>query len=171
MKGRIVLFGTCHSLQFGERSDAESHQFQNELKRVCREYEIQLITEEASEDILEHKKSLALEVANDLGLDHEAFDLSRQERRMFKIEDDHLAVAAFNLHQDEDFDQLFKTLSQCLSNPIRECYWYACMLDCCVRFDSQSTLFICGADHIDAMHNLIESTGMKVLIAHDDYPH
>ena len=169
MKGRIVLFGTCHTLQFGERSDSESHQFQDELKRVCRECEIELITEEASKDILDHKRSLASEVARDLGVRHEAFDLSRQERRMFKIEEGYLAAAAFKLYQDEDFDQLLKTLSQRLSNPIRECYWYACILDCCVGLDSPSTLFICGADHIDAMNNLIKSTGMKVVIAQRDY--
>ena len=169
MKGRIVLFGTCHTLQFGERSDSESHQFQDELKRVCRVYEIELITEEADKDILARKRSLASEVARVRGIQYEEVDLTSKERHMLKVEDLDLVCVVHHLGQGENRTQLRETLTKRLSDPIRERCWYARILECCIRLKPRSTLFICGADHIDAMYDLIESTGMKVVIAQRDY--
>ena len=68
MKGQIVLFGTCRSWQVGARAAAESRGVQHELKRVCGEYAIRLITEKGAGDGLDRKRNLAEEVAHDLGL-------------------------------------------------------------------------------------------------------
>lgn len=103
------------------------------------EYEIQLITDEGSEDILDHKRGLAGEVTHDLGLGHEAVDLSLEVRLSLKIADLNRAYAACRLSQSNDGVQLHKTLTQLLTDPIGERYLCACLLDCCIRFDSQST--------------------------------
>ena len=169
LKGQIVLFGTCHPLQFGERSDADSHQFQNELKRVCCEHDIQLITEECTEDVTP-QRPLVQEVARDLDLKYVPVDISLEDRLKLKIADANLSDVTFRLGPSGFVDPLRDALTQCLSNPIRECCWYARILACCIEFESRSTLFIYGADHTTAMCNLIERTGMKVIVAHHDYP-
>lgn len=88
---------------------------------------------------------------------------------MLKIEDLDLAKATMYFSKSEDCSQLRDTLTECLSHPIRECCWYARILDLMRHHKSLSTLFVFGADHFQAMHNLIESTGMTVLIAQRDY--
>lgn len=169
LKGQIVLFGTCHSLQFGERSDADSHQFQNELKRVCREHDIQLITEECTEDVTP-QRPLVQEVARDLYLKYVPVDISLEDRLKLKIADANLSDVTLRLGPDGFVGSLRDTLTQCLSDRMRECCWYARILAYCIEFESRSTLFIYGADHTAAMCNLIERTGMKVIVAHHDYP-
>ena len=94
LKGQIVLFGTCHPLQFGERSDADSHQFQNELKRVCCEHDIQLITEECTEDVTP-QRPLVQEVARDLDLKYVPVDISLEDRLKLKIADANLSDVTF----------------------------------------------------------------------------
>ena len=169
MKGRIVLFGTSHSLQLGERSEEESCQFRTELERVCRTHEIQFIAEEMLKEVLGLRNTIAWEVAKVLKLKHECVDLTSEERRMLKIEQMDLVEATMYFGKSEDGPQLRDTLTKHLSQPIRECCSYARILDFIRRYDSPSTLFVYGADHSDAMHNLIKSTGMEVVVAHYDY--
>lgn len=94
LKGQIVLFGTCHPLQFGERSDADSHQFQNELKWVCREHDVQLITEECAEDVTP-QRPLVQEVAGHLDLKYVPVDISLEGRLKLKIADANLSDVLF----------------------------------------------------------------------------
>lgn len=169
LKGQIVLFGTCHPLQFGERSDADSHQFQNELKRVCREHDIQLITEECTEDVTP-QRPLVQEVARDLDLKYVPVVISLEDRLKLKITDANLSDVTLCLGPGGFVGPLRDTLTQCLSNRMRECCWYARILACCIEFESRSTLFIYGANHTAAMCNLIEHTGMKVIVARHDCP-
>ena len=170
MKGQIVLFGTSHLLQRGDRSEEESCQFRTELERVCRTHDIQFIAEEMLKEVLGQRNTIAWEVAKVLKLKHDYVDLTSEERSMLKIEQTDLVKATMYFGKSADGPQLRDTLTKYLSHPIRECCWYARILDLICRYDAPSTLFVCGADHTSAMYNLIESTGMKVLIAHRDYP-
>ena len=170
MKGQIVLFGTMHSLQCGDRSEEESCQFRTELERVCRTHDIQFIAEEMLKEVLGQRNTIAWEVAKVLKLKHDYVDLTSEERSMLKIEQTDLVKATMYFGKSADGPQLRDTLTKYLSHPIRECCWYARILDLIRRYDAPSTLFVYGADHSDAMHNLIKSTGMEVVVAHYDYP-
>ena len=85
------------------------------------------------------------------GLDHAAFDLSLEERVKLKIAEVNLASVAHRLGQGEDGVQLRNTLTRFLFEFIRERSWCVCLLDCCVRFDSQSTLCLVGFDQTAAL--------------------
>lgn len=170
MKGQIVLFGTSHSLQRGNRSEEETYQFRTELERVCHTHNIQLIAEEMVQEVLGEGNTIAWEVAKIRNLKHDYVDLTSKERGILKIEQGDLVNATMYFGRSEDGHQLRDTLTKCLSDPIRERCWYARILHLICRYDLPSTLFVCGADHTSALYNLIESTGMTALIAHRDYP-
>ncbi len=169
MKGKIILLGTSHSLQRGDCSEEEIRKFRIELKRVCRTHNVQLIAEEMLQEVLGLGQTIAWEVAKICKLKHDYVDLTSEERVMLRIEQGDLVEATMYFGKSEDGSQLRDTLTKCLSDPIRERCWYARILHLIRRYDSPSTLFVCGADHAAAMYNLIESTGMKVLVAHYDY--
>ena len=67
---------------------------------------IRLITEEGAGDGLDQKRSVAEEATHDLGLDHAAVDLSREERLKLKIVAANLVYVAHRLGQGEDGVQL-----------------------------------------------------------------
>ena len=168
MRGHIILLGTSHPLQCGvaPHTPSEVDNFRTYVREICSSHNIRLIAEEMSPDgLYEKKDTIACEVARDLDIQHIYIDLTKADRKNLSISDFCLASAAHHLGTAETKDILRDMLTQRVSNPIRECCWFARILAHNVR----PTLFVCGADHIENMRGLISSVDQRVTVAHHDY--
>lgn len=56
-------------------------------------------------------------------------------------------------------------LTEKISNPLRECCWFARIL----AKDIWPTLFICGSEHVQNMVSLMQSVGQDLVVVHSDY--
>lgn len=171
MRARFVLLGTNHPLQLGagQCSKEKITAFRDFLISICRSEQIQLIAEEASTDGLK-KYSVAQTVgalaAAELHLPHKMVDLLSEERFALGICDAQLSKMAFDFQKEEEFDlgPLRSRLND-LSNQVREGTWIARSL-----LESVSpVLLIVGADHIQAVEELIGSVDQEVVIVDSDY--
>ena len=179
MRAKVFVFGTSHSLQCGtnQYTREQVEIFRSYLKEICHSREIRFVAEEMSNDVLleEYKKktTVVAEVASALSISHEYIDLAISKRVQLYIADGCLINAARNLVADRNKDagRLRDKLHRRLSDPVRECSWVARIL----AVSCWPTLFVCGADHTQNIHNLINNIGQEFLavsIVEADYdPH
>jgi hypothetical protein len=170
MRTQIVVFGTNHPLQCGSNSyTAEQVEtFRAHLEEICLSHEIAFVAEEMSCDGLSrHGKeaSVAAGVASKLRIKYDHIDLEGAERNSLSIDDGSLAVAAIKLGSGESIEHLRDELTRRISDPVRECCWFARIL----AANAWPTLFICGANHVGNMCSLIGSIGLDVVIVEHDY--
>ena len=171
MRARFVLLGTNHPLQFGapdcpkEKIDAY-HEF---LLAICRPERIKLIAEEASTDGFERysvNETVGALVAKGAGLAHKMVDLPYEERVPLGILDGQLSRITFAVKNEGECDlgPLRQSLNK-LSDQVREGTWIARTL----LESTWPVLLIVGANHVQAVENLIRSIQQEVVIAHADY--
>jgi hypothetical protein len=156
---RVILVGTSHSFQVSEP------QFQPFLEDLCGEYDVRAVAEELNADALEEKKclaSIAMSVAESLGLPHRFCDPSQSERSRLRIdqENDIRAQAFFSNWPEGEIDQRIAE-----SHLIREKYW----LEELQGLDEWPVVFVCGANHIASFTRLLQQAGIVAQVAVEDW--
>lgn len=150
----IYLVGTHHELQHTgairkERAAPEiveraRREFQSYLREKILELSPALVAEELSQDLLMgmNGRSIAGDVAEELGIEHRLCDPGCEERERLGI------PGRANDLTGQAREQQFE---------IRESYWLECISD---RFDSDM-LFICGAEHTLRFKALLVENGWR----------
>lgn len=172
MRAQIVVFGTNHPLQCGsdQYTTAQVEAFRAYIEEICHSHKIAFVAEEMScECLTKHGKeaTVAAGVAGKLLIQYDGhIDLKESERNSLRIDKGALVWAATKLGSDENMQRhLCEELIRRLSDPVRECCWFARIL----AADAWPTLFICGANHVGNMCSLIGSIGLDVVIVEHDY--
>ena len=154
MPEMIYLVGTHHELQhtgaiWKERTAPEiveraRREFQSYLREKVLELSPALVAEELSQDLLTYMngRSIAGDVAEELGIEHRLCDPGREERERLGIPGraDDLTGQA----REQQFE-------------IRERCWLECISD---RFDS-AVLFVCGAEHTSGFEARLVEKGWQ----------
>jgi hypothetical protein len=164
----FYILGISHPLQCGsaECTQANILAFDAELRRLCRTFEIRRIAEEMSADGLTHHKAtetIGQRVARDVGIQHQAVDLSQEERDAFSIDD---SVVIATVQRCGIFDGgPFREAFDDLADGIRERVWVARVMS----GEEWPILFICGSDHAVSVRRLCRGLGINAKIIHRDY--
>lgn len=165
MTPKIIIVGTDHFLQCGTGSfsDDQIHTFKSFIEELCSQYQIKSIAEEMYLDALDELGATVTvaagicHLAEDIG--YHCVDLSNKERRIIGIDRGTLASASIKLsvkHHKAIQTRLFNTLD----NPVRECCWFARMLE----INKWPTLFICGDSHVENMRILIRKVDKNAFV-------
>jgi hypothetical protein len=162
MCSKIVIIGTDHKLQCGKSektkkfSDDKHDKFKSIIEELCKNYKINLLAEEMSDQGLANhgvEETVSSEVARNINIKHEYIDLTIEQRRELYIADENFVPVSISLPSSASIENTRPLLVKNLSSPIRERYWLAKILS----LDTWPTLFVCGADHADNMVALINS--------------
>jgi hypothetical protein len=166
MKPDIVVIGTGHRLQAGHAnySPEQIHKFCELLELTCEKYEIELIAEEMSADVLSDygtAETIGQQVATNRGIQHRYIDLTAEERTQ-------LGVDRLSLHKTGHSAKLsepqFAALEQ-FAGELREVIWLTRIL----KINTWPTLFVCGACHGPRIRLLFNSVGKLAILEVNDF--
>ena len=152
---KIIVIGTSHPLQCGNEKYCSKEQIQGFtqwLEQICRDYRIECIVEEMSDEGLKIQgveNTIAYALSKNLNLKkHRYTDLSNEHEADLCI-----FIDDFMLRETTNEKKCSKRelLHQHLLNPIRERFWLANILN----LNIWPTLFICGSEHVNNMVRLI----------------
>lgn len=169
MKTLLYIFGISHPLQCGsgECSTNDVGLFETELRKTCQTLTIHRIAEEMPQDALRRygvTETVGNRIAKDLSIVYHNVDLNLEERNLLSLSDS--SMASFVHKQGfRDGGSAFRNRFTKMVYHVRERCW-------CTRIIAQEewpTLFICGADHVVAVHRLWRSLRLKGEIVHQDY--
>ncbi len=166
MKPDIIVVGTGHELQTGhsQYSIDQHRAFQKFLENLCNQYNIKLIAEEMSEDILpdcEVSETNSKQVAVRRGIQHQYVDLTAVERLAFGID----RLSLHKISQSAKLSTPQVASLERLAGEFRECVWLTRIL----ALNKWPTLFICGADHAPRVEYLFNSVGKLAHLESNDY--
>ena len=171
---KVVLIGTEHSIQRGERAPAE---FKAMLLEECKKHGIEAIAEEIEKNI----ESVAFKLTKEIEIDHLYADPDKDERvkrgiksdcrcdLLFKYRDQYPQLSAWPKESNENTlpPEVWQEYSRRTNESYRkrEKVW----LDKILKFNKWPLLFICGADHFFEFSKLLERAGYSVVTAHEDW--
>ncbi len=166
-KSKIIIVGTAHKLQCGtnDYTPEEINNFKSFIEEKCESHGINLIAEEMSYDGLIHNKvvnTIAYEISfRSKHIKHRYIDLTNSERINLQIDDSSLSFfSMYRFSPNKEQEKLIKTLRRIISNPVRECCWFARILNTNIW----PTLLICGDDHVKNMKVLIQKADKSTLV-------
>lgn len=159
----VILIGTSHRYQCPGVPAAD--EFRDFIERVCAEFHVRAIAEEASLEALaqQHVSQSACEqIANALGIAHRYCDPNSEQRAALGITTDQdIKLAGF--FNDLDEEKIEHEIGA--AHAIRERYW----MEQLFSLDCWPTLFVCGANHIKQFRKLLKENGLSVVIAARDW--
>lgn len=163
------IVGTSHRIQCGVKQIGISKEiiraFQSEITKICRQYGIRRVCEEMSEDGLrEHgvAETICCQVARKSGIEHRYIDLGRECRSYLSLNDlpPDWVLWSENSEEVKQFRNTFGNLI----HQVRERIWVARIL----FGESWPVLFICGAEHTDPVHRLLNEFDIESEILFHD---
>lgn len=165
----VYIVGTAHQIQCGNTKKAAREKivaFQKEISGICSQYKIRRVAEEMSIDGLDRQsvdKTTGNRVATDYGICHHYVDVSRSARAELSLDDALPAVALLNV----DVPNKHRLIEgvQKFRHEFRERVWIARI----ISHNTWPVLFVCGSDHVIAVHELFRQLGMNSRILHSDF--
>lgn len=149
----VAILGVSHFYQLGppDCSVADTRMFQEAIRSIVREHEIELVAEELHPDYLYGREnSTCVEIAKSEGADHLYFDMSRSERVKFNIvgpSDVKIMTGTGQIRAEDAAWTLNRSLS------LRELYWITALLE----RNLWPALLIIGSDHVDSMERKLKT--------------
>ena len=169
MTQRVYIIGTSHSIQMGsEKADQETvKEFGKLVLASCQKYQIDMIFEEAFQSALKEEYNVDETVCQKIPASEEIevkhIDLDLCERRNLSIEDPRKREFLFEMEGSPNHQR--DTFNKELVHVIREHVWVARM----IAEWKWPALFVCGADHVAAVAQLIRRCGIEVEVIDDDF--
>lgn len=143
--------------------------FKEYVHEICESRGIRLIAEEMTEMALNNKgvkETIFASVAKSLGIDHDqSIDLDSNERLKLGIDDYSIGNISARENGGVADQSAINLLNKHLSDPIRERVWYAKLLG----KNLWPAIFICGAEHVENLADLVKMFGQEVNVTNRDY--
>lgn len=174
MTREVFIFGTSHKLQCGAQECGvdRTSLLEEEIRRIVSEYGIRRIAEEMSDDGLRRiagdntPGTVCQRIAGDTVPVH-FVDLGEEERACLSLSNDDIDAFALNDFFSKDNSEPTKARDALthLCDEVRERVWVARVL----AHDKWPVLFVCGADHVDAVRALFGGIGIQASIICCDF--
>lgn len=175
----IFIFGTSHHYQCGDNTctGLDISIFESELRNICTLNNIQRIAEEMTEHGRAHysvQETIGARLARELKIEHHDVDLEDGEKELLSFSD--TARITFGEVSDcLNLEDKFFSGMKILKHEVRERIWVTRI--CAYRTCREETyeigkwpvLFICGADHVNSIAQIISFIGIDQKILHKDY--
>ena len=167
----VVLIGTDHRYQrASDADDGDETQFRNTILEILDRQAIKSIAEEMSKEALAHhgaKNSIVELVCTERGIPHQFSDPTNSERLRLEIRQDS-DIRAEHLSDGSTQEQIeadVEARGANASDRVREKYcWHRIQ-----ELQKWPILFICGANHVDPLVELLTKDGAHAVIAHRDW--
>jgi hypothetical protein len=173
MEKKLVLVGTSHEFQFGVAAgctSAEVANFKDNLARLAELHGAKAIAEEMSLAALRHRYELSCSatytLAMDLGLRHRYCEPDPEEQAALGIEEEgaiRLMALPPLFGQNWSSEQVATGIRGARS--LREREWVRRLLD----LNAWPTIFVCGALHVSSVRQLLEKSGVSVVVADENW--
>lgn len=159
MSAKIIIVGTCHTLQcgVGNYTDKQRNNYKNLIVKLCNSYSVALVAEEMCfYGLSQHEVSdtvVAKLTKTEIISEHEYIDIPFEGRSLLNI--GYASIAKFKETEFSRIPSKSKREAQFrkrLLDPMRELYWFAKLLD----IDRWPVLLICGDNHVENMRKLIQ---------------
>lgn len=167
MSAKIIIVGTCHSLQcgVGDYSESQREKYKNLILDLCVSHQVKLIAEEMTLQGIKDRgadTTIAIELAkNNLGVTHKFVEIEEDIRAKLHLDRASLAKIApiFN-ETPQRKTEINDKLEKLIFFPARECCWLATIL-----YEKRwPTLLICGEAHVSGMQRLIRKVNRRSLV-------
>lgn len=165
MSAKIIIIGTCHSLQCGAGKPDQINSYKNFIYEKCTLHNVKVIAEEMSEEGLSNhgiSTTIAKELVQGMkDIEHHYIDIPIEEKRLLKIDNDSLAVySEFRFTKRNKNNDKLERLRKIISNPVREICWFTGLLD----INIWPAMFVCGENHVDNMRRLIQKADRHAFV-------
>ena len=170
----MFVLGTSHPLQCGsaECGKRSISLLEQEIRRTLSEHGIKRIAEEMSDDGLRKRlgdgpahKTLCQRIGAREGIPVDFVDLGIKERACLSLSDVSISTSAIKHAEGRsELMRIHKALSS-LCGEVRERVWVARVLS----GDGWPVLFVCGANHVDAVGQLFGRAGVEATIVCRDF--
>ena len=158
----VLLIGTSHEYQWPRAgpSGKGSEKFRSLVDATCWQNGVKALAEEMSLDALQLRgvsESICKQVADALGISHRYCDPSLEEQRArgIVVEDDIRLRGFFSGQDPQQVEAEVRA-----SSARRRQYWLEQLLE----LDSWPLVFVCGADHVEPFHALLQDSGILVRV-------
>jgi len=95
-------------------------------------------------------------------IEHHYIDITFEEKRLLNIDNRSLEMfSEFRFTKRNKNNDMLKRLRRRISDPVRECCWFAKLLD----INIWPVLLICGEDHVENMRVLIQKVDRKSFVS------
>lgn len=168
MTTKIIIVGTCHTLQCGDAARYSTNQIDNYrsfIRDKSLHHKVKIVAEEMSDEGLEYHGTSAtiaeklVKTLNDI--EHHYIDIPSAIKRQLKIDNDSLAIfSEFRFSKQNKGNDKLEKLSKIISNPARECCWFAQILD----INIWPAMFVCGENHVENMSKLIQKADKNAFV-------
>ena len=165
----VYIVGTAHRIQCGNTKKTAQEKivaYQKEISDICSQYKVRRVAEEMSIDGLRRQavdKTIGNRIATDTGICHQYVDVDRSARAELSLDDALPVVASLNV-DDANQHRLIEGVQK-LRDEFRERVWIARI----ISHNTWPVLFVCGSDHVTAVHELFRQLGMNSSILHSDF--
>jgi hypothetical protein len=165
MRRAVYIIGTGHDIQYGRSHPDE--RFYDLLVEACQAHAIQVVAEEAPEDVRDITQTVPARVAKSLGLHPLPCDPDKKMRKQLGIVN-RSDLRANKFRAAPEVTPMFDA-ADCAeinrSDRIREGYW----IDRLLELDVWPVLFVCGALHSLSLCIALQERGLEGLIAEEDW--
>lgn len=167
MSAKIIIVGTCHTLQCGVGSytDKQRNNYKNHIVKLCKSYSVALVAEEMCFfGLSQHEVSdtvVAKLTKTEINSEHEYIDIPFEGRALLNI--GNVSIAKFQKTEFSKITSKSKREAQFrkrLLDPMRELFWFAKLLD----IGKWPVLLICGDNHVENMIKLIRKVNKDACV-------
>jgi hypothetical protein len=167
MSAKIIIVGTCHTLQcgVGNYTDKQRDNYKNQIVKLCKTYNVELVAEEMCFYGLSQHEVSETVVANltktEIIAEHEYIDIPFEGRALLNI--GNASISKFNKTEFSKIRGEIRRVAQFrkrLLDPMRELYWFAKLLDA----GKWPALLICGDNHVPNMRRLIRKVNKDACV-------
>lgn len=156
----VCIVGVNHHLQFGccnQFNDQERKEFEDFLKKIIGEYDIELIGEESSEDakiewcVGNIAKTIPEKLAENLAIKHKLCDPGKSEREELGIRSrsvvaKHKGISILSGGGYREVDEQIVNQEMIPDDKKRESVWFRSIEPWLVK--SENVIFVCGYGHV-----------------------